>query len=100
MPLTLTTPTPISGTIDTINLRAVTIDFENRRLHVAYDEVDGTTVINRDKLLTIENPEYNAFWTDFEAKARPTKRRDLRRTLFEVIRDNAGRAGTIDDSAD
>ena len=101
MPLNLTTPIVINDSVTKITLTAITIDFEDRRVHIAYDEVnasDGT--INRDKLVSVEGPGFNAFWTDFEAKSRPSKRRDLRRTAFEIIRDNAGRPGNIDDSAD
>ena len=94
MPLNLTTPTTINGTVSTIKINSFAVDVDKKEMYVAYSEMNGLTVL-AEKSITIVEPDFTKAISEAGTIAGTDIYLPLKTALYNQIQSLTTVSGTV-----
>ena len=95
MPLTLTTPTAISDTVNSFKITSFAVDLERLEIYVAYNELNASNQVIAEKTMTIVEPDFTTALTTASAEASYDVYLALKNSLYTQLQSQTGQTGAV-----
>lgn len=95
MPLTLTTPTAISDTVNSFKINSFAVDLDRLEIYVAYTELNSSNHVISEKAMTIVEPDFTTAITAASTEAGYDVYLALKNSLYAQLQAQTGQTGTV-----